>query len=518
MAIYHLTTKPISRSSGRSATASAAYRAGCEITDTRTGLTFDYSKKKGVLFSRAFDKDYNEIDRNELWNLAEQSENRKDSRTAREYIIAIPHELMTDKNKNGGYLAVLFAKKLAEKYNIAVDVAIHAPDKNGDDKNYHAHIMTTTRKIVYSKHGLYLHNKADIELSNKKLKELDKPKSQDQIKQIRKLWADLANSHLSNDNQIDHRSFAEREIDIAPTVKLGWRASALERQGIKTDRGDINRQIKLDNEQIIFAKKEIGDLIDERINICKRIASDSEQRVNDSKQRVRKRIDKIGRNERTIKHLGQATSSCTRSYGEIEKSKLIIEQSVESANRYSQHIKDQQIKEQQIKENIILSRTAFHLINVRAKLSTTDMRTNYKDPNLNGDMRIGESLHRAIDLFKADTHRVNIDHGNNSHLNKNSTAQRIKEFMFENISNKDIALDYNNATISDFMSKYNIQYNIDDLRSLHDTQKMEKCELDDNPALKVAVVAASPPKLHQQQQTQPKQEQQQANDYDSPSM
>ena len=168
MAIYHLTTKPISRSSGRTATASAAYRAGCEMTDTRTGLTFDYSKKKGVLFSRAFDKNYDELDRNELWNLAEQSENRKDSRTAREYIIAIPHELMTKENKSGAKLAIVFAKKLADKYDVAVDIAIHAPDEEGSDKNYHAHIMTTTRKLVHTKNGISLTDKADIELSNRK--------------------------------------------------------------------------------------------------------------------------------------------------------------------------------------------------------------------------------------------------------------------------------------------------------------------------------------------------------------
>lgn len=503
MAIYHLTTKPISRSSGRTATASAAYRSACEITDTRTGLTFDYSKKKGVLFSRAFDKNYDELDRNELWNLAEQSENRKDSRTAREYIIAIPHEIMTKKNKSGAKLAIVFAKRLAEKYDVAVDIAIHAPDANGSNKNYHAHIMTTTRKLVHTKNGISLTDKADIELSNRKLKELDKPKNQDQIKEIRKLWADLANSYLDNDNKIDHRSFADRELDIAPTIKLGWRASAMEREGIKTDRGDINRQIKLDNEQIILAKNEIRDLIDERINFCKRIVTHSKQRVekrteriSDSKQRIEKRTERISKNKQRIRISEQ----------QIDRTKQIAQRATDSVNEYSRFIKSREVKN----DNVMLSRTAFHLVDVKANVSTADKRTNYKDPNLNGDISISASLHHAIDLFKAKTHDVRVISASNSHLKNNDTAQRIKDFMFKNISNKSIAIDYGNATISDFMSKYDIAYNIDDLRALHDTQKIKNSELQDNLALKAAIAPEPQP-----QQPQP---QEQSNEYQGPSM
>ena len=98
MAIFHATTKPISRSSGRSATASAAYRAGCKIDDDRTGLKHDYSRKSGVLIAVAFDKNNMELDRSELWNLAEKAENRKDSRTAREWILAIPNELVPQRS------------------------------------------------------------------------------------------------------------------------------------------------------------------------------------------------------------------------------------------------------------------------------------------------------------------------------------------------------------------------------------------------------------------------------------
>lgn len=258
MAIYHCTTKPISRSSGRTATASSAYRSACEIKDERTGKTFDYSKKQGVLFSKAFDKDKNEIDRSELWNLAEQTERRKDARTAREYIIAIPYELIPedqrdieDFDKNtGAQVAFEFAELLAKKYDVAVDIAIHAPDAEGNNKNYHAHIMTTTRKFERTANGIALTDKSDIELSNKKLFELNKPKNQEQVKEIRALWADTANRHLAEGQRIDHRSNKDRGLDTLPTVKLGWKASAMERSGVETDRGDINRAVAADNDRI----------------------------------------------------------------------------------------------------------------------------------------------------------------------------------------------------------------------------------------------------------------------------
>src|SRR5699024_4270730 len=102
MAIYHLSTKPIKRSSGRTATASSAYRAGVKLEDNRTGIVHDYTKKSGVVFSKcllATDDNIQELDRSELWNLAEQSEKRKDARTAREIIVNIPYELPEDERQ-----------------------------------------------------------------------------------------------------------------------------------------------------------------------------------------------------------------------------------------------------------------------------------------------------------------------------------------------------------------------------------------------------------------------------------
>ena len=96
MAIYHCSTKTVNRSSGRTAVASSAYRAGEKLEDERTGLTHDFTRKNGVVHSEIISNLDTEIDRGELWNLAEKTENRKDARTAREWVIALPDELDAD--------------------------------------------------------------------------------------------------------------------------------------------------------------------------------------------------------------------------------------------------------------------------------------------------------------------------------------------------------------------------------------------------------------------------------------
>ena len=109
MAIYHCSTKTVNRSSGRTAVASSAYRSGEKLKDERTGLTHDFTRKDGVAHSEIVSNLDIEIDRSELWNLAEQSENRKDARTAREWVIALPDELDADQRKD---LAKDFARSL----------------------------------------------------------------------------------------------------------------------------------------------------------------------------------------------------------------------------------------------------------------------------------------------------------------------------------------------------------------------------------------------------------------------
>ena len=248
MAIYHCSTKPISRSSGRSATASIAYRAGVVIEDQRQGKTFDYSKRYGVLHAELLTPNNINISRSELWNLAETTETRKNSRTAREFVVNIPHELMKDSHDAGIALIREFSRHLKNDYGVAVDFAIHAPDQQGDNRNYHAHILLTTRQLERLESGrIALTGKSDLEQSNTQLKAQGKRSNQDELKHIREKWAIITNRHLEQSGinaRIDHRSHKDRGLEELPTIKMGWQATELERKGIQTELGDQNRLIK----------------------------------------------------------------------------------------------------------------------------------------------------------------------------------------------------------------------------------------------------------------------------------
>lgn len=282
MAIYHLSTKPISRSSGRSATASIAYRAGIAITDDRTGRHHDYTKRSGVLASHLFTPNGLQISREELWNLAETTETRKNSRTAREIVVNIPHELV--QNKSATKLMTSFARHLTNTYGVAVDVAIHAPDEAGDNRNYHAHVMMTTRKLERLESGrIALTDKARMEMSNTQLKQAGLPSNREELIDLRQTWAELTNTQLAEHGikaRIDHRSHADRGLDIKPTIKMGWEATALERHGIRTARGDINRAIKADNQRIMGLKAEIL------------LLQNQQQKINTATERTQKPVER----------------------------------------------------------------------------------------------------------------------------------------------------------------------------------------------------------------------------------
>ena len=247
MAIYHCTTKTINRSSGRTAVAASAYRSGGKLKDERTGLTHDFTKKEGVAHSEIISNLGVPIDRSDLWNMAEQAENRKDARTAREWVIALPDELDANDRKE---LARDFARNLVNKYGVVVDLAIHEPSKGGDDRHHHAHIMLTTRKAVLHGNDIKLTDKADIELSNAKRSKLGLGTTQEDIKAVRQMWAEVANNALERAGQrqkIDHRSYADQNSQLQPTIHEGNAVTQLRRQGIETEISRYNDRVKQSN-------------------------------------------------------------------------------------------------------------------------------------------------------------------------------------------------------------------------------------------------------------------------------
>ena len=265
MAIYHCSTKTVNRSSGRTAVASSAYRAGEKLKDERTGLIHDFTKKDGVVHSEIISHLDIQIDRNELWNLAEKSENRKDARTAREWVIALPDELDAEQRKD---LAKFFTQSLVDHYGVIADLAIHAPSKGGNDKNHHAHIMLTTRKAALdTDHKLILTTKADIELSNTKRKSLEMGTTQEDIKYIRGSWADIANRALEKagkTQKIDHRSYAEQNNGLQATIHEGTSVTQLRRQGIETQISRFNDKVNQHNAQQLNQQQQQKDSVLQR--------------------------------------------------------------------------------------------------------------------------------------------------------------------------------------------------------------------------------------------------------------
>ena len=247
MAIYHLSVKTIGRSAGRTATAAAAYRAAAEITDERTGEVHDYSRKRDVesatlILPEGVPEWAN--DRAALWNAAEQSETRKNSTVAREFEIALPSELSADERRA---MAHDFARAIVARHGCAADVAIHAPGREGDHRNHHAHILCTTRRLTPDGFG-------------EKCRELDDRKTK-AVDGWRERFAVLQNEHLERAGvaeRVDHRSLKEQGIERTPTRHLGPAATGYERRTGEPSRKrlDFEREAA---ERLVLAK-EAGEL------------------------------------------------------------------------------------------------------------------------------------------------------------------------------------------------------------------------------------------------------------------
>lgn len=233
MATYHLSAKTISRSHGRSATAAVAYRSGVRITDERTGVIHDYQRRTGVeatfLLLPANAPDW-ASDRARLWNAAERAETRKNSTVAREFEIALPAELDPEQRQR---LAADFARELVLRHGCAADVAIHRPGQAGDQRNHHAHVLLTTRRLTAV--GF-----------TEKTRELDDLKS-GEIGRWRARFAEVQNERLREagvEARVDHRSLEAQAIDQEATIHLGPAATALERRGVPTRLGESNRAVQ----------------------------------------------------------------------------------------------------------------------------------------------------------------------------------------------------------------------------------------------------------------------------------
>ena len=226
MAIFHLSAKIISRGKGQSAIAAAAYRSGERLRDEQANeQKFYQTRAERIEFTEILaPKDAPEWahDRNALWNNAERAEKRKDAQLAREIEVSLPHELTAQQRE---WLVKDFAREAFTRKGYAVDIAIHAPDKESDARNHHAHIMVTRRTLG-----------AEGFAPTK-----DWKRNPQELAEWREQWAHLANRHLERHGhaaRIDHRSLKEQGIDREAGVHLGYAANEMAQRGAQSDRMD----------------------------------------------------------------------------------------------------------------------------------------------------------------------------------------------------------------------------------------------------------------------------------------
>ena len=273
MAIYHCSIKIISRGKGKSAVAASAYRSGEKITNNYDGITHDFTRKGGIahteiLLPENAPAEYE--DRPKLWNAVEKVEKANNSQLAREIEVALPAELTLEDNIA---LVRYYVKSNFVSAGMCADICIH--DKK--DGNPHAHIMLTMRPFekdgtwgaksrkeyfyddygekVKLKNGTFKTNKVNLVDWNEQTK----------AEEWRAAWADTTNRVLEYrdiESRVDHRSFERQGIEQIPTVHMGVSATQMERRGIATDRGDMNREIRQKNnllQQILNGLKKLKD-------------------------------------------------------------------------------------------------------------------------------------------------------------------------------------------------------------------------------------------------------------------
>jgi Ti-type conjugative transfer relaxase TraA len=266
---YHVNLTAHSRSKGHSAVAGAAYRAGSELTDGRTGEIHDYTGKHGVEHSEIVlpaDAPEWARERSALWNAAETAERRSNSTIDREFKVAFPVQLGFEERRE---MARAFSSEIVERHHVAVDFSMHEPDRRGDDRNYHAHVMLSTRRIGPEGFG-------------EKAREMDSFATREEhLVHWRERWAELSgaaleragyreeaerwrSAHLPLEKQVEVAagrgdwSFVRDNAGRVPTIHLGAQATGLERRGVDTRLGDINREAGAAHDQALAGRAEMA--------------------------------------------------------------------------------------------------------------------------------------------------------------------------------------------------------------------------------------------------------------------
>lgn len=283
MAIYHCSIKLVKRSMGRSVVAAAAYRSGTRLVNEWDGMTHDYTKKGGVVYSEILLPAHAPLtyqDRSVLWNSVEKIENSRTAQLAREIEIALPNELPRDEQIN---MVHDYCSDFADA-GMCVDFSVHAPQK--EQENVHAHILLTLRPIQPNgEWGAKCRKEYDLDDRGQRIPDgkggwknhrVNTTDWNDPTKaeQWRSAWADLVNQTMERNGlseRVDHRSYIRQGIAQIPTIHMGVAASQMEQRGIVTEKGNINREIAQQNKLI----KEIKARLTRLYNWSKEQSSES---------------------------------------------------------------------------------------------------------------------------------------------------------------------------------------------------------------------------------------------------
>ena len=448
--IYHLHVKIIGRSSGRSAVGSAAYRSGEKLRSVdaaayRSGedlgndteITHDYTRKKGVVHKEIILPDnapQEYKDRQTLWNAVETRERRHDARLAREIEVTLQKEFDLQEN-----IALLreYARENFVDMGMIVDFAVH-----NNDGNPHAHIMLTTRHVAPDGFGG---------------KNRDWDKDAELVK-WRENWAEVNNRKFAERGlaeRIDHRTLRVQGIDREPTIHLGHEAAALERKGIKTEKGDYTREIKQRNLERAAERTASG--VRNQKDKSAQLHAANEERKQESAQN--KKPANLEKTAQTLNELRENYITLERDLSALIPKRNEIREELPRltfrAENIDEHAKNIEVLQAKIAE-LQAERQNLNFLQ-RVKKQETD-----------------QAIKRAEQEFK----RAEIFFVNRFGVNPDQSPDEIKR-IGENVRAKQANLTAKNAAILDIMNKQDkilLEYHTQKLiaQTRRDGQQIEK--------------------------------------------
>ena len=278
MALFHLSVTQTKRSAGQSAIASAAYRAGERLYSEYYGEYSDYTRKGGVICSDILLPSHappEYADRQTLWNAVEKAERGKNAQLAYSFDIALQNEFSLEENIA---LARQFLLENFVSRGMVVDFAVHQPDReDGGIPNPHFHVLCPIRPIEQNgKWGCKQHRVYELDEDGNRIRDADGKfvfnavpttdwGSPETLEHWREAWAEMCNAKFAEkglDVRIDHRSYERQGVDLLPTIHEGATVRAMEKKGIRTEKGEFNRWIKATNAVIKDIRKKISLLFD----------------------------------------------------------------------------------------------------------------------------------------------------------------------------------------------------------------------------------------------------------------